>query len=638
MTGILTAGLPAETVGWLARRLPEATVEAAGDGRALLRALAARSWAVVVLDTLPDLPPTDALRALRSLPEGRSVPVVFCSRARVDAATGQFLVGRMGVTHLLLHPVDRDELLRHVAALAATPVAEDVPEAARAGLSGAVGELWERFRGSVLERVSVVEECALAVLEGTLDEELRRRGEREAHKLTGAVGTFGFTEGSRLAREAEGLLEGAAPLGPPQALRLSELAVALRAELERPAPPQEAPAARMSDDRPLLLVVDDDRELAERLVIEAAGRQFRTEVAARVTDARRALIRHRPDVVLLDLSFDEEEELETGLDLLSELSDRVPPVPVVVLTARGGFSDRVEAARRGARGFLQKPTPPAQVIDAAQQVLQRSAPADTRVLAVDDDPHVLQALRALLEPRGVHVTTLDDPLRFWDVLEEAAPDLLVLDVDMPHLNGIELCRVVRNDARWSGTPVLFLTARSDPHSIHRVFAAGADDYVAKPFVGPELVTRIVNRLDRVHLHRSRAETDPLTGVANRRKSEEVVIHFLHLAARQKQPFSLAVLDLDLFKDVNDRRGHAAGDEVLQRVARVLVRAFRAEDVVARWGGEEFVVGMFGAEKGDGVQRLDQVLARVREERFGEPGAEFSGVTFSAGIAEFPRDG
>jgi DNA-binding response OmpR family regulator len=116
---------------------------------------------------------------------------------------------------------------------------------------------------------------------------------------------------------------------------------------------------------------------------------------------------------------------------------------------------------------------------------------------VDDDPELLAAVSAVLEPLGIEVHTLDDPLHFWTRLGEVDPDLLVLDIEMPHVNGIELCRVVRADPRRRALPVLFLTARVEPETVYRVFAAGADDYVPKPFVGPELVARIHNRLERV---------------------------------------------------------------------------------------------------------------------------------------------
>lgn len=635
---VLVAGFPDSLVVWLARRLPSVTLEPVHDGRAAAEALSRRRWSLLLVDAdLPDLPATELLRRARSAPAGRRLPVIYCASGRPDAAQAHALVSDLRVDHLLLHPVDPEELLRCAASLlGVVPAGEESPaEPTPAQLAAAVSDVWERFRDLVLGRVATLEEAAAALREGRMDEAMRRHAAREAHKLAGSVGAFGFPEGGRIAREVEQLLDGDVPLEEPDAARLGELAAALRDELERPAG-VEAPPAEEADDRPLVLVVDDDADWVDHLSAEASSRGLRVESVAGADEARRMVGRRRPDLVLLGLHPG--ETTEDGLAFLDELTDRSPPVPAVVLTAQTTFTDRVEVARRGGRGLLQKPVPPARVVDTVQQVLQRSTAGETRVLAVDDDPQILAAIRVLLEGRGLRVSTLDDPLQFWDALERTAPDLLVLDVDMPHLSGIELCRVVRNDPRWGGIPVLFLTARADPQTVERVFAAGADDYVGKPFVGPELVTRISNRLDRIQLHRTLAETDPLTGAANRRRSEEVITHFLHLAARQQRPLTVAVVDLDLFKRVNDRHGHAVGDQVLQRTARLLLRAFRAEDVVARWGGEEFLVGMFGMDKRDAVQRLTQVLGQERAEEFeGAEGDRFT-VTFSAGIAEFPGDG
>lgn len=232
---------------------------------------------------------------------------------------------------------------------------------------------------------------------------------------------------------------------------------------------------------------------------------------------------------------------------------------------------------------------------------------------------------------------LDDPLRFWDTLETASPDLLILDVDMPALNGIELCHIIRADPRRADLPVLFLTLGQSSDIAERIFSAGADDFVAKPVVGPELVTRVTNRLERVRLMRTQAEIDLLTGVANRRKGERDLDRYLRLARRQRLPLCLAVIDLDHFKGINDRFGHAAGDSVLRRVAHLLQQGLRAEDVVARWGGEEFVVGMYNAPRDDGARRVATLLDTVREQRFsGADGTEFA-VTFSAGVAAYPDD-
>lgn len=121
---------------------------------------------------------------------------------------------------------------------------------------------------------------------------------------------------------------------------------------------------------------------------------------------------------------------------------------------------------------------------------------EASIFAIDDDPLILTVLQTVLKPWGFQVTPLDDPQRFWEMLPTVAPDLVILDIEMPKLDGIKLCNALRNDTRWGWLPVLFLTAKTDAATLHQIFEAGADDYVSKPIVAPELVARICNRLKR----------------------------------------------------------------------------------------------------------------------------------------------
>jgi diguanylate cyclase (GGDEF)-like protein len=139
------------------------------------------------------------------------------------------------------------------------------------------------------------------------------------------------------------------------------------------------------------------------------------------------------------------------------------------------------------------------------------------------------------------------------------------------------------------------------------------------------------------MHRRAAEVDALTGVATRRRGIEVIERFFRLAQRQQRPVSIAAIDLDHFKQINDTHGHLAGDAALRRVSTLLARAFRGEDVVARWGGEEFVVAMYAMPCDAAVHRLAEALEELREERLENDGTPIT-VTFSAGVAQFPRDG
>jgi diguanylate cyclase (GGDEF)-like protein len=494
--------------------------------------------------------------------------------------------------------------------------------------------VWGQYLPSMLERVGLIERAVTALLAGELDEELRGEARRAAHTLAGSVGTFGFAGASRAASELELALTNPAR---GQVLALSALVVAVRNGLESETvlSSQSLPV-ESTDEQPRVLVVDDDRELCARIAAEAASLGIDCETASSPGEARRVCAEQRPAIVLLDLTFPPDGTAD-AYDLLTELSTMTPPIPVLVLTGSGAFTDRVEAARRGGRAFLPKSLSPSEVLDAATQFLARDRLQTTRVLIVDDDPAVLAVMRALLEQHEIAVSTLADPLRFWNTLEEVAPELLILDVDMPGVNGPELCRVVRNDPRWGQIAVIFVTAHKDPATIEGVFSAGADDYLAKPIVEAELITRVSNRLDRIRLHRMQADMDSLTGLASRAKSSDGLAQLLSLAGRFEQPVSVAMLDLDRFKQVNDSHGHAVGDAVLRGLGERLRRDFRGDDVVGRWGGEEFIVAMYGMAREDGVRRITDTLAHFNEGVF-TAGPDTFTVSFSAGVAEYPLDG
>jgi diguanylate cyclase (GGDEF)-like protein len=502
--------------------------------------------------------------------------------------------------------------------------------------AAAMDALWREHRAGVLERVGLIERTVRALAAGALDEPLRREARRAAHSLIGSVGTFGFVRASETARALELELADPDP-DPDRAQAMSTLIAVVRRELRQQLPAvagARCPAPAGEELR--VLIVDDDVSLCERIAAEAAARAMRCEVATSPRAARLQWAEHAPAIVLLDLTFPP-DGMADAYALLSELSAASPPIPVLVLTGTGTFVDRVEAARRGSRAFLPKSLLPAQVVDAVEQFLARERLAATRVLVVDDDPTVLEAMRALLEEHELEVATLADPLRFWETLEEVAPELLILDVDMPAVNGPELCRTVRNDPRWSGLAVIFATAHTDSATVAEVFGAGADDFIAKPIVGPELVKRVANRLERIRVYRLQAETDGLTGLANRSKADQGLAQLAALADRFSEPLSLAMLDVDGFKLVNDRHGHAVGDSVLRRLGEHLRRDFRGNDVVGRWGGEEFIVGMYGMTRQNGVKRLAGTLERFGEEEFAGSGGTLR-VSFSAGVAEYPLDG
>lgn len=363
----------------------------------------------------------------------------------------------------------------------------------RVGYQSAIDKVLERFRGVFDQQIALLEQAKTALLAGNLEAELQQRAKNEAHKLAGSMASFGYPEGSKLARSAEHLLMKDQPFSAEEITRVSEMVTALQQELAKPPVTlTTSPVPTILSHR--VLVVDDDTALTERLQAESETWGLRIKIAPNLTAARSRLALSMPDVMLLDLSFSETEE--DGLTLLRELNSRSPNLPIIVFTGRDSLADRLAVSRLGAKQFLHKPATTEQIFRAISRVLPNPKTSEAKILIVDDDSVMLAKLSALLTPWGLDVTTLVEPQRFWEVLISTVPDLVLLDLEMPLVNGLELCQVVRQDVQWGDLPILVVTAHTDPESLQQAFAAGADDFITKPVLGPELVSRVLSRINR----------------------------------------------------------------------------------------------------------------------------------------------
>lgn len=560
-----------------------------------------------------DVSAAAALQRLRrdgSLPPG-TLALLYVRDGDVTG-TGEIPREVTAAIALTRHPGDvkASESWRHLPVLAA--VAPRPADRAEARLRAVLQESWKTYRPAAIARAREIGAAARALALGELPDAQRRAAEREAHKLAGSAGTFGFPEVSRLAREAEHILSTGRPIDAAEAVRLSGISERIGRELqdEPVLPPRlRGPApARRAGTRVLLLDVPPEAAEDWRMQLSAGGM---TAVFAGRDEARTLTGKLNPAAAIVDGSL--------PLDVVSWLAARVPPVPCVVLGASNTLADRLAAARHGAERYLR---PPARPRDAARAVFDLLRPAGVRegvVLAVDDDDAVLQAVRAVLADSGLRVETLRDPLGFWAALDRVRPDVVLLDLDMPTISGIELCRAMRGDPRWQATAVMFLAGSAGEDTIHRVFATGADDFVAKPIVGPELAARVHNRLERVRLVGARNAGSAHEDLADRASVAADVARMLRLADARQQPFTFAIVEA------------AAGGEPAAGVAEVgrrLRKHLRAEDVLGRWAHAQLAVAMYGLDKASGVQRLLKALEAVADE------AE----AVRAGVAEFPADG
>jgi two-component system, cell cycle response regulator len=230
-----------------------------------------------------------------------------------------------------------------------------------------------------------------------------------------------------------------------------------------------------------------------------------------------------------------------------------------------------------------------------------------------------------------------------DLFVAHQPALLITDWEMPDITGIELCERIRRDFPTSYTYIIILTGMTDTDKIVSGLAAGADDYLTKPFHAKELVARLGVGRRLVDLHRQLeaknllleelALTDGLTGLPNRRAIETWAVRQLKGAARHGFPFWIALADLDRFKSVNDAYGHDSGDTVLKKFAEILKANTRSSNMCARFGGEEFLMVLTHVDK----EGVEVAIGRMREQLEGQTfrfGDRTLGVTASFGVARF----
>ncbi|WP_088431528.1 response regulator [Halomicronema hongdechloris] len=380
----------------------------------------------------------------------------------------------------------------------------------------ALRSLWYRVSAQHHDRLAIVKRAVEALASETLSPDLYQQAYQAIHSLKGALGIFGLTHGSELARAIEDLLMEQSPLSPQQQSQLWELIEALEQALVQG--PQSSKALLPPSTLPLLVLIDDDPELSRQLTQAAKAQsltvqvfkhhehlqRFREDVTATYRDRLKTAAMESPapqgklpDLGIVNYSLENADE--TALSDLSALINQIPPLPVLVCSADDSLVNRIKAARLGQSTFLHQPDV-AQILSWGT-LLRSQPPSSTtsfNILMVDDDPHTLSALHALLNPWGIKLNTLEDSSSFWQILQETSPDLLILDIEMPEFNGIDLCRVVRQTPQWQHLPIVFLTAYTDTSRKHAAMLAGANDFIDKSLANSDLLTRLFYQLKRPH--------------------------------------------------------------------------------------------------------------------------------------------
>lgn len=238
-----------------------------------------------------------------------------------------------------------------------------------------------------------------------------------------------------------------------------------------------------------------------------------------------------------------------------------------------------------------------------------------RLLLIDDCPDNSLLLGRVLEKYGHQIATAEEGLSGIEYARANTPDVILLDLLMPGIDGCETCRRLKADPATAPIPVLIVSACEDEDKMVEAFDAGAHDYVTKPFMRTVVAARVraAARLSDANRELLRlAREDPLLGIGNRRAMEISLDHIHELSVRYGRPYSLLLFDVDHFKSYNDSYGHPAGDVALQRLAQQVVDSLRKSARVYRYGGEELLAMLPETE----LQFAQQTAARILEDASG----------------------
>jgi len=275
----------------------------------------------------------------------------------------------------------------------------------------------------------------------------------------------------------------------------------------------------------------------------------------------------------------------------------------------------------------------------------------SKILVVDDSAFEAKHVKTLLEKGGHTVLLAENGMQGMKLIKLEQPDLILLDLVLPDLSGREVCRWVKLNAETQSIPIIILTARTDVKERVAGLEEGANDYVTKPCDDAELKARIDAVLrektlrDQLKMKNQEYEelmrkfermavTDPVTGLFNRRRFEEMLAQEYERYRRYGTPFACLMIDVDHFKRINDTYGHDVGDLVLKETAKTIQGQIRGVDTVARYGGDEFAV-LLSQQKGEeAVKAAGRILKHVRQLRLKEM-KKGEKVTLSIGIAALP---
>ncbi|MBI4989604.1 MAG: diguanylate cyclase [Rhodocyclales bacterium] len=320
--------------------------------------------------------------------------------------------------------------------------------------------------------------------------------------------------------------------------------------------------------------------------------------------------------------------------LIQRVRSEHPTSQLFCLSVPKSLEVTVALLRAGADAAIQAELETLTVLGRVLDLLQSQEQEPYRVLVVEDSPTAVAMIRRSLSQHGIDSHAIGNPRQLLEAVEQYRPDLVLMDMYMPHCTGVEATRVLRQLTAYQTLPVVYLSSETDMGMQVEALRLGGDQFLTKP-CNPVLLAAVVKtKIERYREMQRHSQHDSLTGLLNHSAAKGRLNLLVQSLQGKGDPLCVAMLDIDHFKSVNDTYGHPVGDQVIRSLAWLLKGRLRSTDIIGRYGGEEFIVVLRNAN----LDQAEAVLDCIRADFATLPHAHAAGAlraAFSAGLAEFP---
>ncbi|MDM7862183.1 diguanylate cyclase [Alteromonas sp. ASW11-36] len=394
-----------------------------------------------------------------------------------------------------------------------------------------------------------------------------------------------------------------------------------------PVPPK-MPMDRTADQI-LIALVDDDFATSAATIKSLESFGFVCVHYTSITKCKQAMEEKHFHLVLLDVVMPDATEDDVFAFTRECVADGIR---VICMSAKDQLSTRLQAVRSGVSDYAMKPININNLVYKIKQACALDVERPFRIVLLDDQATIGEYFEGLAKSKGFELIAYSSAPEFIANLEVSIPDIFLLDINMPEVNGYEVARILRHEARFEYVPIVFLSADDSPAAKLDVLSAGGEDVISKSDSPEHIFKQIEYRITRGQHVRAMAVKDGLTGLLNHGQLMESLSGFRRLAERLKTHYAIALLDLDNFKSVNDNYGHGVGDSVLVGLSHLIKRLVRESDIVGRYGGEEFLIAFQDVNDTDGIiGKLDTIREAFTAIEFDTSDGKISS-SFSCGVA------